>query len=141
MSDHKQGHDAKHQLKLQNRSKVEKVSTTLPETTTERLASRIDANPLAVVAGGLALGVVAGALLPRSERERALLAPVGAKLDTALTAAVAAAREAGQSELDEAGINRDAARDQVRSLFDGLLKAASSAGTAAAQAATGKTAP
>lgn len=95
-------------------------------------------NPLALVAGGLALGAVAGALLPRSARERELLAPVGAKLGGSLTAAVAAAREAGQAELAGLGINRDAARDQVKTLVDGLLKAASTAGAAAAQAATGK---
>jgi hypothetical protein len=109
--------------------------------TAQRLIQGIEANPLAVVAGGLALGAVAGAILPRSQRERDLLAPVGVKLGGALTAAVAAAREAGQGELDNAGINRDAARDQVRSLVDGLLKAASSAGTAAVHAAaSGKSA-
>lgn len=105
-----------------------------------RATAGADANPLALVAGGLALGVIVGALLPRSDRERELLAPVGAKLGTGLTAAVQAAREAGQAELAEAGISRDAARDQVKSLIDGLLKAAGSAGTAAAQAASGKTA-
>ena len=106
----------------------------------QRVVGGIEANPLALVAGGLALGVVAGALLPRSDRERDLLAPVGSKLGGALTAAIAAAREAGQSELDNAGINRDAARDQLQSLVDGLLKAASTAGTAAVQAAGGKVA-
>ncbi|WP_174292907.1 hypothetical protein [Sphingomonas bacterium] len=109
-------------------------------TTAQRLAGGVETNPLALVAGGLALGVIAGALLPRSSRERDLLAPVGTKLGGALTAAVAAAREAGQSELDGLGINRDAARDQVKTLVDGLLKAASTAGTAAAQAAVGKAA-
>ena len=64
-----------------------------------------------------------------------MLSPVGAKLGGAMTAAIAAAREAGQTELDGQGINRDAARDQVKTLVDGLLKAASSAGTAAVQAA------
>lgn len=107
--------------------------------TARRATAGADANPLALVAGGLALGVIVGALLPRSERERELLAPVGAKLGTGLTTAVQAACEAGQAELAEAGISRDAARDQVKSLIDGLLKAVSSAGTAAAQAASGKT--
>ena len=106
----------------------------------ERLASGIEANPLVLVAGGLALGIVAGALLPRSARERDLLSPVGAKVGGALTAALAAAREAGQAELDELGLNREAARGQVKTLVEGLLHAASTAGAAAAQAATGKVA-
>ena len=104
--------------------------------TSRRLAEGIEANPLALVAGGLAFGVVAGALLPRSARERDLLGPVGTKLGDLLSAALAAAREAGQSELDGLGINRDAARDQVKTLIDGLLKAVSSAGSAAVQSAS-----
>lgn len=121
-------HDKKPKSQHQNDSRSEAKPA-------RRIVPAIEANPIALVAGGLALGVVAGALLPRSERERTLLSPVGAKLGGALTAAVAAAREAGQSELDEQGINRDAARDQVKSLVDGLFKAASSAGSAAVQAA------
>lgn len=99
-------------------------------------AQGIEANPIAVVLGGLAFGAVAATLIPRSERERELLAPLGQRLNTAVTAAVAAAREAGKNELASAGISRDAARDQVRGLFDSLSKAATSAGSAAAKAAT-----
>ena len=65
--------------------------------------------------------------------------PVAAR-GGAVPAGMGAARDAGQSELDNAGINRDAARDQLKTLVDGLLKAASTAGTAAVQAAGGKTA-
>lgn len=100
-----------------------------------RAGDGLDANPLAVVAGGLALGAVVGALLPRSERERALLAPVGERVGGAVTAALAAGREAGRTELADLGLNRDAARDQARNVVDGLLKAASTAGSAAARAA------
>lgn len=106
--------------------------------TAGRTSAGIDANPLSLVAGGVVLGVVLGALLPRSERERQLLAPVGDRLGTGLTAAIDAAKEAGTAELADAGISRDAARDQVKTLFDGLMKAIGSAGTAAAQAAAGK---
>lgn len=104
----------------------------------ERVGGAAEANPLALVAGGIAVGALVGALLPRSERERTLLAPVGGKLSAGVAAALDAAKEAGLAELDGAGISRDAARDQVRGLVDGLLKAASSAGSAAAQAAAGK---
>lgn len=133
MADHKHDSDKKLKGKGQDGGKRRDGAS-------QRLVAGIEANPLALVAGGLALGVVAGALLPRSQRERDLLSPVGVRLGGALTAAVAAAREAGQSELDGLGINRDAARGQVKTLVDGLLKAASSAGAAGAQAAASKAA-
>ncbi len=94
----------------------------------------IDDNPRGRLVGGLALGVLVGALVPRSARERELLAPVGKRVGLAAAAALAAAKEAGRSELDNIGLSKDAAREQVKSLFQGALKAASSAGTAAAQA-------
>lgn len=103
-----------------------------------RTAAGIDGNPVGLLVGGLAVGVIAGALLPRSDRERELLAPVGAKIGAHAKAALEAAREAGQAELDNAGISKDAARDQVRGLLDGLGKAVTSAGTAAAKAAAQK---
>jgi ElaB/YqjD/DUF883 family membrane-anchored ribosome-binding protein len=120
-------------------STVEKASHTfessrdLAADAARRTAAGIDSNPLGVVVGGLALGLVAGALLPRSARERELLAPVGAKLGERARTAFAAAQDAGKAELDNLGISRDAAKDQVRTLFDGVLKAATAAGQAAAK--------
>ena len=141
MSDHKSKHDAKHagDAKAQTKRPDQASAREGATGAAQRLADGIESSPLALVAGGLALGAVAGAFLPRSDRERSLLAPVGAKIGGALTAAVAAAREAGQSELDGLGLNRQTARDQARTLVDGLLKAASTAATAGAQAATGRT--
>jgi len=94
----------------------------------------IETNPLGVIAGGLALGAIAAAILPRSQREKDLLAPVGKRVGSTAAAAFAAAKNAGKAELDSLGINRDAARDQVKSLLGGLAKAATSAGNAAAKA-------
>lgn len=98
-------------------------------------AQSVDTNPLAVLAGGLALGVLAGAAIPRSTREKELLAPVGKRLAEAAVLATTAARDAGMAELDKRGLTRDAARDQVKSAVDGLGKALSSAGSAAAKKA------
>jgi hypothetical protein len=97
----------------------------------------IDTNPLGVLAGGLAVGAAIGALLPRSQRERDLLRPVGAKLGTLAVAAVAAAREAGQAELESRGLTLDQAREQARGLFKDAGQVASKAGTAAVDAARG----
>ncbi len=97
-------------------------------------AETIESNPIGVIVGGLALGALVGAAIPRSNREKELLAPVGKRVGVAAAAALAAAREAGKSELADLGISRTAAKDQARSLFDGIIKAASTAGNAAAQA-------
>jgi hypothetical protein len=105
-----------------------------------RTAASLDSNPLGIVVGGLALGVVAGALLPRSDKERELLAPVGAKLGEKARGAINAAKEVGKTELENRGISRDAARDQVKNLFDGVVQALSAAGAAAAKSTAGGTA-
>ena len=90
------------------------------------------------MAGGIAIGALVGALIPRSDKEKELLAPVGRSLSERARGAFQAAREAGNSELQNAGLSRDAAKDQVKSLFQGIAKAATSAGSAAAKGATTK---
>lgn len=102
--------------------------------TVESSREAIEGNPLGLLVGGLAVGAAIGALIPRSDRERQLLAPVGKRVNAAALAAVAAAREAGQNELAELGLTKEGARDQVKSLFQGITKAATQAGSAAAQA-------
>ncbi len=97
-------------------------------------AETLEANPLGLVVGGLALGALVAAVIPRGQRERELLAPVGRKVSAAATAAFAAAKEAGRSEIEQLGLTPDAARGQAKSLFQGVVKAATSAGTAAAKA-------
>ena len=100
-----------------------------------RAADGIESNPLGVLAGGLAVGALVGALLPRSTKEKELLAPLGRKLSATVQQALAAAKEAGKQELEQAGLTPGAARDRGRSLIDNVVKAASSAGSAAAQSA------
>ena len=103
-----------------------------------RTADAIESNPLAIVAGGIAIGALAGALIPRSAKEKELLGPVGRSLSERARSAFQAAREAGNSELQNAGLSKDAAKDQVKSLFQGIAKAATSAGSAAAKGAANK---
>lgn len=102
-----------------------------------RTADAIETNPIGVIVGGLALGAIAAAVIPRGKREKELLAPIGKRVGSTAAAAVAAAKEAGKAELNSLGINRDAARGQAKSLLDGLLKAATSAGNAATKAGKG----
>lgn len=103
-----------------------------------RTAKAMEANPIGVLVGGLAVGAVAATLIPRGKRERELLASVGKRLSTTAAAAIAAAKESGRAELEARGLTRDGARDQARQLFEGLTKAASTAGAAAVDAARGK---
>lgn len=98
----------------------------------------IDANPLAMLAGGIALGAVVGALIPRSAKEKELLAPVGRELHARTLAAVDAARSAGKDELSEMGLTKGAAKDQAKTLLQNVAKAAATAGTAAAKTASTK---
>ena len=103
-----------------------------------RTAEGIEANPLAVLVGGIALGVLAGAVIPRTEQEGKLLGPVGKRINDTAAGAAQAARDAGKAELDSLGLNKEAARDQVGKLIDGVVKALSSAGAAAAKASNPK---
>lgn len=125
--------------------KTKEVAITVLDTTrggareaARRTAEGIEANPMSILVGGLALGVLAGALLPRSESEGKLLAPLGKRITDTATAAVHAARDAGKEELGALGISRDAARDQAGKLIQGVLKALTTAGTAAVSASTAK---
>ncbi|WP_116090163.1 hypothetical protein [Sphingomonas crusticola] len=95
----------------------------------------LEANPLSALLGGIAIGAIAGALLPRIEKEKELLDPLGAKIGDAARAALDAGRSAGLDALDEAGLSTDQLRGQVSKLVEQALKAAGTAGTAAIQAA------
>lgn len=97
-------------------------------------AHAAETNPLAIVAGGLALGALVGAIVPRSQKERELLAPVGKRLGATALAAVAAARESGKSELQNIGLTKGGAKEQVKTLLQNVAGAAATAGRAAASA-------
>ena len=101
-----------------------------------RASHSLEGSPLGLLVGGIAVGAVLGALLPRSAKEKELLAPVGARLGTTARAAFAAAKDAGKSELEARGLTRDSAQAQAKELFRGVVKAAGSAGTAAKETAT-----
>jgi len=102
---------------------------------TRRIARRAgeaaEANPMALLAGGIAIGVAAGALLPKSRRETELLAPVGKRLTDAAAEAAGAAKEAAKAELSTLPLSKEAARAQMGKVIDQVAKAVSDAGEAA----------
>ncbi|MEP7008357.1 MAG: hypothetical protein ABI810_20425, partial [Sphingomonas bacterium] len=57
-----------------------------------RTAEGIEANPLAVLVGGVAIGVLAGTLVPRTEQEGKLLGPIGKRINDTASGAAQAAR-------------------------------------------------
>jgi ElaB/YqjD/DUF883 family membrane-anchored ribosome-binding protein len=97
----------------------------------ERAGKAIETNPLAVVAGGIAIGLAAGALLPKTKRETELLGAAGKRLTGVAAGAAEAAREAAKAELATLPLSKDAAKAQVSKLIDQVAKAVSSAGEAA----------
>lgn len=96
-----------------------------------RAGDAAEANPMAVVAGGIAIGLAAGALLPKTRRETELLGPVGRRITDAASGAVTAAKDAAAVELSTLPLSKEAARAQVGKVLDQVAKAVSDAGEAA----------
>lgn len=99
--------------------------------TSRKSTDTLGENPIALLAGGVALGVLIGVLLPRIAKERELLDPMGKKLAGGASAAVKAAKEAGKAEIDSILPARDATRDRVSQLIETVLDAAKGAATKA----------
>jgi ElaB/YqjD/DUF883 family membrane-anchored ribosome-binding protein len=100
-----------------------------------RSGDTIDKNPLAIVIGGIALGAIVGALLPRTEREVKIMGKAGKKLNKKAKKMAEAAKDAGKNKVDSLGLNGDAFRDQFRVLVAKAAEAVKAAGQAATDAA------
>ena len=87
--------------------------------------------PFLALGGGLALGALLAAILPKTRTEDKLLGRYGEKITDGARAAAEAAREAGREKLTELNITRDAGPNAVQSLFKGLGDAARVSGEAA----------
>ena len=83
------------------------------ETAGRKTSQGIDSNPVAAVVGGLAIGAIVAALLPRTSREEELLGGVGRKINDSAREAARAAREAGKGQLDELGLSRDGLKSKL----------------------------
>jgi hypothetical protein len=105
------------------------------ETAGRKTSQSIDSNPVAAVVGGLAIGAIVAALLPRTEREEELLGPVGRKINDSARQAANAAKEAGRGQLDELGLSRDGLRSKLDEFTGKAVGAVKSSAGAAADAA------
>jgi len=99
---------------------------------------RLGNAPLLTLGGGLALGAVVAALLPKTRVEDRILGDVGGRITESARAAADAAKEAGREKLSELNITRDAGASAVQSLVDGLREAAKTSGEAALGAVRNK---
>ncbi len=68
---------------------------------TRQTAQRVETNPLVAVAGGLAVGAILGAILPRTEREMQALGSVGHKVTDAAREVATTAVETGRQQVNE----------------------------------------
>lgn len=82
----------------------------------QKTSDGIDANPVAALIGGLALGALAAAVLPRTRKEDELLGDIGGRINDTARGAAQAAKEAGRDKLEELGINKDAAMGKAQEL-------------------------
>ncbi|HEX8572130.1 MAG TPA: hypothetical protein VF759_05210 [Allosphingosinicella sp.] len=83
------------------------------ESAGRRAGEGIESNPVAAVFGGLAIGAIVAALLPRTRREEEMLGTVGRRINDSAREAARAAREAGRSQLDEIGLSKDGLRGKL----------------------------
>ena len=94
----------------------------------------LEKNPIAALVGGLALGAIAAAMLPKTKRESDMLGKASNKVRSTASTAAKAARDAGKDQLDALGLNSGAARDQLRGVIEKIGQAASTASKAATDA-------
>ena len=98
----------------------------------------IDKNPLAIVLGGIAIGAIIGALIPRTEQEVKMLGKTGKKLNKKAKKMASAAKSAGKAQVDSLGLGSDAMREQFRLFVGKASEALKAAGQAATEAARKK---
>ncbi len=106
----------------------------MAKTAADKSEETITKSPLAVVAGGLALGALVGALLPKSKTETKYVGGAGKKINETAKKAYDAAKEAGQEQIENLGLDKDSVQDQIKDLLGKATEAAKSAAEAAGDA-------
>lgn len=104
------------------------------KTGARRTGDGIEESPLLALTGGLALGLLIGSLLPRSEREKRALSKVGGDLNDRAHTAYGAARDAGAATLKARGLTPERGEDILRDVVKSVGEAARSSADAATQA-------
>jgi ElaB/YqjD/DUF883 family membrane-anchored ribosome-binding protein len=100
----------------------------------EASANAVDAAPLTALAGAIAVGAVAAALLPSSTREVEALGPLGDRVRGALDMAFTAAKAAGAEHLTARGLTAAATSSGAGAMLGSIVKAVLAANGAAKEA-------
>ena len=100
--------------------------------TGRKAGDALEDHPLAAAVIGVATGALIGAMLPRTAREDEWLGESRDRLAERARAAAKAALDAGRRELDERGLNIDAAKAKISDLGEHAKTVAKTAGQAAA---------
>lgn len=99
----------------------------------ETAAHAVDEAPLSALAGAIAVGAVAAALIPATARELSLLGPLGDRLRGALDDAFKAAKTAGVDQLTTKGITQTALSSGLGTVVGHFVSAAMEASKAASE--------
>lgn len=94
----------------------------------------IEHNPLAVLAGGLAIGAIIAAVIPTSRTEREKLGPASRKARDTAADVLRQARESGEARLSELGFDAEGLKAQAEKAVEQVRGAVSEAGSAARDA-------
>ena len=89
----------------------------------EKTSDGIDEAPLIALAGGLAVGVLLAALLPRTAKENEILGPIGERITGSARNAVDAAKEAGREKLSELNL-QEGGSSAIEKIMRGVSDAA-----------------
>lgn len=103
----------------------------------QRTSQGIDTNPFGALIGGLAVGALIAAVLPKSRREEELLGNYGKKINQTAKEAARAAKDAGKDKLDELGLNQETAKQKLGDIASKAGEAARTSASAAAQTVKG----
>lgn len=111
---------------------AKKTVTTTANDAAKAATETLDANPMGMLAGAIAAGAVAAALIPTTRQELQALGPWAEKMRDALEDAFESAKDAGLAELTAGGLTFAAASDGVGGIIGKIVKAAGAASGAAA---------
>lgn len=115
-----------------NAKKAAEATRSNAKAAAKKTAETVDHNPVAAIVGGLAVGAILAALLPRTQREDDLVGDVGRKVRSTASRAAKTAKDTAKDQLDSFGVNADTAKSQLRDIIGKIADAAASAGNAAA---------
>ena len=99
----------------------------------ETAVHAVDEAPLSAIAGAIAVGAVAAALIPATARELSLLGPLGDRLRGALDDAFKAAKAAGVEQLTTKGITQTAISSGLGTVVGHFVTASLEASKAASE--------